>query len=109
MGRHSVVEWPEHEPAEVRMAAIREAAANPGGTRPPLARIVPEGGRRVLRLFRDAVAVYVDFTEWRLGYKLSPAFHRVSLLPVVVRIQRHRRTPSPSVSYPAPARKAEAA
>lgn len=108
MGRHTAPEWPESEPAEIRMAAIREAAASPGRKWPPLARVLVEGDRKVLRLFRDSVAVYVDWTDWRLGYKLSPAYHRVSLLPVVVRIQRHRETPAAAV-YPAPARKAEAA
>ena len=92
MGRHRLPEWPTEEPS----AAIRTLAENPNRKWPPMFRVLVEGDRKVLRLFRDRAAVYVDFTEWRLGYKFSPAFHRVSLLPVVLRIQRHRRTPSPA-------------
>jgi hypothetical protein len=105
MGRHSA-EAPEET---MQLAAVRaQLAADPNRKWPPLARVLTEGDRKVLRLFRDRVAVYVDLTDWRLGYKLSPAFHRVSLLPLVIRVQRHRRTPSP-VARPKLAGKARAA
>jgi hypothetical protein len=86
MGQHS-----KHEPTLTEVPPVPV----PTGKWPPMFRMLMEGDRRTLRLLRDRIAVYVDWTEWRLGYKLSPAFHRVSLLPLVIRVQRHRRTPSP--------------